>query len=228
MDRIKRFWLGAVLICLIGGLVVAGVYFSDRINNQTEVSIESAEQDVWAKRQSVDMVGVAFEVPAEWVVIKDSKDTQCVLYRTLGEYNDTRCYNEIRVCTSWVEKNFDIKDFADSWYLSLKDSASVASTTRDIFTINGVEIQQVGVIDNGVFCGYEYFLRDNVIVEVRYMTSDRDLLSEFENYVSRLISTVTWDTGVKEEDFPLEQEDEGSINSDNAVVSENTTTELQE
>lgn len=196
------------------------------VNGGVEVS--DGVVDVWAKQQIVeDVLGLKFSVPAEWVVEGVRSASQASFFMSLGDYNDTKARSGFSMTSSWAE-GINVKDFADTMYEGLMQSSSVASVTRDSFRVNNIDVEQVGVVSDGSFGGYEYFKHGNVIVEFLYLTADNRLLSEYEDAVSRIISSIDW-VDVKESDFPVvDVSDSSSDSSADKAVSERGTSSFVE
>lgn len=187
---------------LLSGVVMLGFCGCGEQSTNGGVEVSDGVVDVWAKQQIVeDVLGLKFSVPAEWVVEGVRSASQASFFMSLGDYNDTKARSGFSMTSSWAE-GISVKDFADTMYEGLTQSSSVASVTRESFKVNGIAVEQVGVVSNGSFGGYEYFKHGNVIVEFLYLTADNRLLGEYEDAVSRIISSIVW-VDVKESDFPV-------------------------
>ena len=210
MKRVAKGCLITLLVlCVLVGvalLVTSLTKGNIETTRETEVSglkVTTAETVI------TNIKGIKFSVPANWVIY-DTEYSQSILYHNLSDYS-REGINAISVTSSWVEKDLNIKGYADTFYEALNESSSIASAKRESYKINGYNIEAISTVNNGAFGGYCYLMKGNVIVEILYGTENPDDLDRYRNDVNDLIASIEFIDGVKKGDFPEPSEDESSI-----------------
>lgn len=210
MKKVAKGCLITLLVLCIGIGVALLVTSLTKGNTETtkETEIRGVKETI-AETVVTNVKGITFKVPANWVLV-DTKYSQSVLYHNLSDYSKEGV-NAISITSSWVEKDFDIKGYVDTFYDALGQSSSIASVKRESYKINGYNIEAVSTVNNGAFGGYCYLMKDNVIVEILYGTENPDDLDKYRNDVNNVIASMQFTGGVKKEDFPEPSEEESSV-----------------
>lgn len=205
MKKVAKGCLITLLVLCVGvgvALLVTSLTKGNETTEETEVSGVRMTTDVTTV---TNVKGIKFKVPANWV-ISDTKFSQSILYHSMSDYHKEGI-NAISITSSWVEKDFDIKGYADTFCDALSESSTVASAKRESYKINGYNIEAVSTVNNGAFGGYCYLMKDNVIIEILYGTENPDDLDKYSDEVNDIIASIEFTGDVKKEDFPEPSEE---------------------
>lgn len=205
MKKVAKGCLITLLVLCVGvgvALLVTSLTKGNETTEETEVSGVRMTTDVTTV---TNVKGIKFKVPANWV-ISDTKFSQSILYHSMSDYHKEGI-NAISITSSWVEKDFDIKGYADTFCDALGESSTVASAKRESYKINGYNIEAVSTVNNGAFGGYCYLMKDNVIIEILYGTENPDDLDKYSDEVNDIIASIEFTGDVKKEDFPEPSEE---------------------
>ena len=205
MKKVAKGCLITLLVLCVGvgvALLVTSLTKGNETTEETEVSGVRMTTDVTTV---TNVKGIKFKVPANWV-ISDTAYSQLILYHNMADYHKDGL-NAISITSSWVEKDFDIKGYADTFCDALGESSTVASAKRESYKINGYNIEAVSTVNNGAFGGYCYLMKDNVIIEILYGTENPDDLDKYSDEVNDIIASIEFTGDVKKEDFPEPSEE---------------------
>ena len=206
MKKVAKGCLITLLVLCVGIGIALLVTALTRGNNDTTVETEESGVKLTTDVTTVTNVkGITFKVPANWV-ISDTAYSQSILYHNMADYHKDGL-NAISITSSWVEKDFDIKGYVDTFCDALRESSTVASAKRENFKINGYTVEAISVVNNGAFGGYCYLMKDNIILEILYGTENPDDLDKYSNDVNDIIATIEFTGDVKKEDFPEPSEE---------------------
>ena len=206
MKKVAKGCLITLLVLCVGIGVALLITALTRGNNDTTVETEESGVKLTTDVTTVTNIkGIKFKVPANWV-ISDTKFSQSILYHSMSDYHKEGL-NAISITSSWVENDFDIKGYVDTFCDALGESSTVASAKRENFKINGYDIEAVSVVNNGAFGGYCYLVKDNVIIEILYGTENPDDLDKYSDEVNDIIASIEFTGDVKKEDFPEPSEE---------------------
>ena len=206
-------WCTIVLAVLTGvALIAYGVYLFFPKDTNTDEELSSNVEITYGNKVETCVKGIKFNVKKNWVVDKQPAASQAILYHNLADYNGDGI-NAISITSSWVEKNFDISDYAQTFCTALQQSDTIASADLSSFSVGDYQVYNINMVNNGAFGGYAYLMKGNVIVEILYGTQDVDNLDTYRNDVNDIIASMEFTGDAKKEDFPEPSEDESSTES---------------
>lgn len=206
-------WCTIVLAILTGvALIAYGVYLFFPKDTNTDEELNSNVEITYGDKNETSVKGIKFNVKKNWVVDKQPTVSQVIIYHDLADYNNDGI-NAISITSSWVEKDFNISDYAQTFCDALKQSDTVASAELSSFSIGDYQVYNISMVNNGAFGGYAYLMKGNVIVEILYGTQDVDNLDSYRNDVNDIIASMEFTGKAKKEDFPEPSEDESSEES---------------
>lgn len=234
MNKLRKYrWIGvfSLTLFIIFVVVFLTLYMTTNVDKPTEV----ADDKVWGTETLIldDTVGVEFTCPKTWVVERNVDVSQVSMFELLSYYNNKTDYNGYSITTSYVESDFNLKDFVAQLYDAYSKSESVSSAEYNELTINGNSVYQIQLVSDGAFGGIEYIKNDNVVVELVYCTQSADKLDSYTNNAANLIKSMKFKT-VTKDDFPkisseTEKSDvESSVterSNDNSSMAEKSDTE---
>lgn len=207
---LQRIILPLICVILIA-LLVVGVYIIVR-SGSSEVTNSQLEMT------TVNCVkGITFSVPSSWVRDDQPSISQTMLYHNLSDFNAEEV-NAISITSSWVEKDFKVSGYVDTFCEALRENSAVASVEQSTFKVGSHTVYQVSIVNNGVFGGYLYFKDGNVIVEILYATQEVDNLPQYEQEANDILTTLKFTGAVTEQDFP-KVEESSTVVQDSAIES---------
>lgn len=226
MKKVAKGCLITLLIlCITLGIAILITSLTKSNDDETTIIESSGLKTTTDVTEINNVKGIKFKVPANWV-ISDNEYSQSILYHNMVDYNKEGL-NSISVTSSWVEKDFDIKGYADTFCSALGESSTVASAKRDQFKINGYDIEAISVINNGAFGGYCYLMKDNIIIEILYGTESYDELNKYTQDVNDIIASIEFTGDAKKEDFKEPPEESSQIEEYSGEIPEDLDKEAE-